>query len=103
MNERSAIASQFIFWVGMLVFGLALVSFFISSEWIVKTYFETLAEVGSNDSDAANFFQKLVFMLLKFAAWLKQLPMGAKVAGLVIGGLIALAGRLSQQENNEED
>lgn len=33
MNERSAIASQFIFWVGMLVFGLALVSFFISSEW----------------------------------------------------------------------
>ncbi len=83
------ILSDCLKWIGIVVCILSLVSFFISSEWIIKTLFEVEMEHSiMDDSDASTLIKKVEIYMLEFAFWLKELPVVAKIIGAVVGGII---------------
>jgi hypothetical protein len=41
-----------------------------------------------NDSSASNFLHTVEFFIIDLLIWLKKLPIAAKVAGLIVGGII---------------
>jgi hypothetical protein len=81
----------FLFWVGLIICVLSVAGFFVSSEWIVSSYQKTFLEYSGNDSNASSFLLDLELTFLKIARWLKDLPIWAKIVGVVVGGIMALA------------
>lgn len=81
----------FLFWLGVIICLLSVAGFFVSSEWIAKNYLKTIAEYGGDDSNASSLLLEVEIFFLKVASWLKKLPIWAKIAGVVVGGIMAAA------------
>jgi hypothetical protein len=81
----------FLFWLGVIICLLSVAGFFVSSEWIANNYIKTIAEYSGDDSNASSLLLEVEIFFLKVASWLKKLPIGAKIAGVVVGGIMAAA------------
>jgi hypothetical protein len=96
-NDQDAfreIFSDIIKWIGFIIAVISFSGLFVSSEWLVKPLYETINDYGSNDSEASSLLYKLEIELLNIASWLKGLPTGYKVSGIMIGGLLIVIGSL---------
>lgn len=82
------ISSYFLKWIGIVVCVLAVVSFFIDSESLTKMILQSDVDHRLNDSSASNFLQTVEFFIIDVLIWLKKIPIAAKVAGLIVGGII---------------
>ena len=85
------ISSYFLKWVGIVMCILCAVSFFITTEWVLKTLMETEREFRISDSDASKFFYYFQLYILEFAIWLKKLPLIIKIIGFIVGILICVS------------
>lgn len=88
------IFSDIIKWIGYIIAAISISGLFISSEWLVEFYYESINDYGSDDSEVASLLYKSKIEILNFASWLKGLPTGYKVGGIMIGGLLVLIGSL---------
>jgi hypothetical protein len=94
-NDKSDfqdIFSDILQWAGLIIAGLSIAGLFVSSEWLIKASYETMTEFGSNDSEASSFLYKVFIEILNFSSWLKVLPTGYKISGIIIGGLLLIIG-----------
>lgn len=82
------IFSYFAMWVGIVICVLSALSFFISTETMLRWLLEAEIEHQGNDSDASTILYNLQIKLLELGIWLKDLPLAAKIGGVVVGGLL---------------
>lgn len=82
------IGSHLAMWVGIVVCVVSVIAMFLSTETLAKQLIETEMSYANNDSDAATFLHTLEMTLIEFGVWLKKLPIGAKIAGIVVGGIL---------------
>jgi len=81
-------SSYFTMWIGVVVCALCAVSFFISTESLVKWVVETEIEHRGDDSDASVLIYNAKMLMLDLGLWLKNLPTVAKIAGVIVGGIL---------------
>ena len=82
------IGSNLAMWLGIVVCVLCVVALVISSETLLRLLIETEMNYTNDDSDASNLLYTVETTLLEFGIWLKKLPVGAKIAGIVVGGIL---------------
>ena len=82
------ISKYLMMWVGIVVCVLSIVSFFLSTETLVRLLLETELEHVGDDSDASGLIYNVEIKLLELGIWLKGLPIAAKISGTVLGGLL---------------
>jgi hypothetical protein len=82
------ISKYLMMWVGIVVCVLSVVSFFLSTETLVRLLLETELEHVGDDSDASSLIYNIEIKLLELGIWLKGLPLAAKISGTVLGGLL---------------
>ena len=91
-SDFQDIFSDILQWAGLIIAGVSIAGLFVSSGWLIKALSETMNEFGSNDSEASSFLYKVSIEILNFASWLKALPTGYKISGIIIGGLLLIKG-----------
>jgi hypothetical protein len=78
-------------WIGILICGLSVIGFFISSDNISDFFWETLSiNQTQGDSNASEFLVVIILFLVSVLVWLKKLPIAAKIIGFIVGGIIWL-------------
>lgn len=82
------ISKYLMMWVGIVVCVLSVVSFFLSTETLLRLLLETELEHVGDDSDASSLIYNIEMKLLELGIWLKGLPLAAKISGTVLGGLL---------------
>jgi hypothetical protein len=89
-NILKEISSYLFKWIGIIICFLCALGFFISSEWLVTESIKTHTEYLNNDSNASGFLYQFELLMIDIAVWLKKLPAGAKIVGIITGGILWL-------------
>jgi hypothetical protein len=87
-NIVNEISSYLLMWLGIVICILCAVGFFISSEWLLTQSINTSYKYRNDDSDAGNFLYQVEIIMLNIAIWLKNLPVVAKIIGVIVGGIL---------------
>jgi hypothetical protein len=84
-NIEKEISSYLLMWLGIVICILCAVGFFISSEWLITQSINTSNEYRNDDSNAGNFLYQIEIIMIDIAIWLKNLPVVAKIIGVIVG------------------
>jgi hypothetical protein len=77
-----------LFWVGVIILSLSLIGLFIDSTSIIKMSNDVVEINFGNDSDSTHFLVVVLVNIVHLLVWLKELTLGIKIGGVIVGALI---------------
>jgi hypothetical protein len=80
-----------LFWVGVIILSLSLIGFFINSISIIEQSNTVIKTYADDDSNASSFLFWVEVNLINIAVWLKELSLGVKIGGAILGAIICAA------------
>lgn len=80
-----------LFWVGVIILSLSLIGLFIDSTSIIKMSNEVVEINFENDADTTHFLVVVLVNIVHLLVWLKELTLGIKLGGVIVGALICYA------------
>ena len=80
----------FIIWFGVILIVLGATGLFISSTYIIELQATTIETYVGDDSDISILLFTVELYFVQILAWLKELPVGVKIGGIIIGLILTI-------------
>ncbi len=79
-------------WIGIVICIACVSSLFISTQWVNDQMNDISHRYNNDDSDVANLLEKIEYLLIDAAIWIKNVPILIRSIGIVLGGFCFFIG-----------